>query len=91
MESTNIVSTAVRSVDNFHIHIFRPEDAAHPPTYRVLSKWKVLKSNYQDYLLTECDSLQSCMDWIEIRLKARQHIAMFLLNQELGLHNNTRR
>ena len=92
MESTT-TSTAVRSVENFHIHIFREADAAQPPKYRILSKWTVIRENYKEYLLTECDSLQECDEWIEIKLKARRHIAMFLLNQELGMPTprNTRR
>ena len=91
MESTT--STAVKSVDTFHVHIFREADATQPSSYFILSKWKVLKENYQEYLLTECDSLHACNEWIEIKLKARRHIAMFLLNQELGMPTprNTRR
>ena len=84
MESTT-TSTAVRSVDNFHIHIFREADAAQPPTYFILSKWKVIKANYQEYLLAEYDSLQACCEWIEIKRQARRTMAILLLNQELGM------
>ena len=84
MESTT--STAVKSVDTFHVHIFREADATQPSSYFILSKWKVLKENYAEYLLTECDSLQACIDWIEIKQQARRTIAMLRLSQELGMY-----
>ena len=78
MESGTPVSIALKSNPHgYHIHVLPDNDKAQPPKYCILSKWVVVKEQYEDYLITERPSFTECEQWIDRKMKVAQNHLLF--------------